>query len=56
MASNFDFLKKIDNELYEIILDSEKLFRDEYFNQCVIQLRIFCEKMAKKFLIHQIKI
>ena len=50
MASNFDFLKKIDNELYEIILDSEKLFRDEYFNQCVIQLRIFCEKMAKKIL------
>ncbi len=53
MASNFDFLKTIDKELYEIILDSEKLFRDEYFNQCAIQLRIFAEKMAKKILNHQ---
>ncbi len=52
MASNFDFLKTIDKELYEIILDSEKLFRDEYFNQCTIQLRIFAEKMAKKILNH----
>lgn len=52
MASNFDFLKTIDKELYEIILDGEKLFRDEYFNQCTIQLRIFAEKMAKKILNH----
>lgn len=50
MKSNFDFLKNIDKELYEIILDSEKLFRDEYFNQSVVQLRIFCEKTAKKIL------
>ncbi len=47
MASNFDFLKNIDNELYETIEDAQKLFRDEYFNQAVIQLRIFAEKMAK---------
>lgn len=52
MASNFDFLKTIDKELYEIILDSEKLFRDEYFNQTCVQLRIFAEKMAKKILNH----
>ena len=52
MASNFDFLKAIDKELYEIILDSEKLFHDEYFNQTCVQLRIFAEKMAKKILNH----
>lgn len=48
MASNFDFLQKIDSELFEIIQDGEKLFRDGYFNQSIVQLRIFAEKMAKK--------
>lgn len=55
MASNFDFLKNIDEELYGIIEDAQKLFRDEYFNQCVVQLRIFAEKMAKKILGSQSK-
>ena len=50
MASNFDFLKNIDKELFSLIVDSEKLFRDEYFNQCAVQLRIFAEKTAKKVL------
>ena len=50
MASNFDFLKTTDKELFSIITDSEKLFRDEYFNQCAVQLRIFAEKTAKKVL------
>jgi len=48
MASNFDFLKEIDNELFEIIEEAQNLFRSEYFNQCVIQTRIYAEKMAKK--------
>ncbi len=50
MASNFDFLKSIDKELFSLIIDSEKLFRDEYYNQCAVQLRIFAEKTAKKVL------
>ena len=50
MASNFDFLKKVDNELFLIVEDGEKLFRDEYFNQAVVQFRIYAEKMAKKIL------
>ena len=50
MASNFDFLKNIDKELYSSILDAEKLFRDEYFTQCCVQLRVFAEKTAKKVL------
>lgn len=50
MASNFDFLKNVDKELFSLIVDGEKLFRDEYFNQCAVQLRIFAEKTAKKVL------
>jgi len=50
MASNFDFLKNIDNELFEIIEEAQNLFRSEYFNQSVIQTRIYAEKMAKKIL------
>ena len=50
MADNFDFLKNIDSELFNSIEDAQKLFRDEYFNQCCVQLRIFAEKMSKKIL------
>ena len=50
MKSNFDFLKNIDEDLYSAIIDSEKLFRDEYFSQCCVQLRVFAEKTAKKIL------
>lgn len=48
--TNFDFLKKVDKSLFELIEDSQKLFRDEYFNQCVVQLRIFGETITKKIL------
>lgn len=50
MADNFEFLDSIDKELYSAIKDAQKLFQDEYFNQCAVQLRIFAEKMAKKVL------
>ena len=50
MADNFDFLKNTDKELFNSIQDAKKLFRDEYFNQCSVQLRIFAEKMVKKIL------
>ena len=50
MADNFDFLKNTDKELFNSIEDAQKLFRDEYFNQCSVQLRIFAEKMVKKIL------
>mgnify|MGYP003571356699 CR=1 FL=1 len=50
MKSNFDFLKNIDKELFSDIEDAQKLFRDEYFNQSMVQIRIFAEKMAKKIL------
>ena len=50
MADNFEFLKEIDLELFSAIQDAQKLFRDEYFNQCAVQLRIFAEKTAKRVL------
>lgn len=50
MANNFEFLESVDKELYNSIEDAQKLFQDEYFNQCAVQLRIFAEKMAKKVL------
>lgn len=50
MDTNFDFLKKIDNELYEISVEAEKLYRDEYFSQCIAQSRKFGEAACKKIL------
>jgi hypothetical protein len=50
MATNFDFLKKSDKNLYEIISDAEKLYRDEYFEQCMSQTRRFAENICKKVL------
>ena len=50
MNSNFCFLKKIDNELYRLIIDAEKLYRDEYFDQCITQTRKFGENICKKTL------
>ena len=50
MASNFDFLENVDRELFSNIEEAQKLFRDEYFNQSMVQIRIFAEKMAKKIL------
>lgn len=45
--TNFDFLKKIDKNLYNIILEAEKLYRDEYFEQCMVQTRKFGENICK---------
>lgn len=48
--SNFSFLEKIDTDLYKIITDAENLYRDEYFEQCVIQIRRFAENVCKNLL------
>lgn len=50
MSGNFDFLQKIDKDLYEIIIEAEKLYRDEYFEQCMTQTRRFGENVCKKVL------
>ena len=50
MATNFDFLKDTDVNLYDIISDAEKLYRDEYFEQCMSQTRRFAENVCKNVL------
>lgn len=50
MTTNFEFLKNIDKNLYEIIADAEKLYRDEYFEQCMTQTRRFGENVCKNVL------
>ena len=43
--SNFDFIEKIDSDLFRIISDAEKLYRDEYFEQIIVQIRRFAENV-----------
>jgi len=50
MVTNFDFLKKSDKNLYEIISDAEMLYRDEYYDQCISQTRKFAENVCKNVL------
>ena len=48
--TNFDFLKPLDKNLYDIITDAEKLYRDEYFEQSISQSRRFGEAVCKIIL------
>lgn len=50
MVTNFDFLKSVDKNLFEIITEAEKLYRDEYFEQCMGQTRRFGEHVCKQVL------
>ena len=50
MTTNFDFLKKIDKNLYTIINEAEMLYRDEYFEQCMVQTRRFGEHICRNVL------
>ncbi|MBO5739187.1 DUF4145 domain-containing protein [bacterium] len=47
---NFKFLKTIDLNVYDIISEAEKLYRDEYFEQCITQTRRFAEVLCKNVL------
>lgn len=50
MMSNFNFMKNINKDLFSLISDAEKLFRDEYFEQCCTQTRRFAENVCKSML------
>lgn len=55
MGTNFQFLKKVNKNLYEIITEAEKLYRDEYFEQCMTQTRRFGEQICKDMLMQNNK-
>ncbi len=48
--TNFDYLKTVDKNLYEIIIDAERLYRGEFFEQCMGQTRRFGEHLCRKVL------
>ena len=50
MATNFQFLKSVNKDLYEIITEAEKLYQDEYFDQCMTQTRRFGEQICNDML------
>ena len=50
MVTNFDFLKRNDKALFDIINDAEKLYRGEFFEQCMTQTRRFGEVVCKNVL------
>ncbi|MCQ2958220.1 MAG: DUF4145 domain-containing protein [Candidatus Gastranaerophilales bacterium] len=48
--SNFLFLKKKNNDLFKIVSEAEQLFRDEYFEQVMVQTRRFAENLCRDLL------
>lgn len=48
--SNFLFLKKNNENLFNIISEAENLFRDEYFEQAIVQIRRFAENLCRDLL------
>lgn len=50
MSSNFDFLQKVDNDIFNLAKTAEKLFRDEYFEQCITQTRKLAERIIRNVL------
>ncbi len=50
MVTNFDFLKRNDKDLFQIINDAEELYRNEFFEQCMTQTRRFGEVVCKNVL------
>lgn len=48
--TNFDYLRKIDKNLYEIVLEAERLYRSEFFEQCMGQTRRFGEHLCRNVL------
>ena len=50
METNFAFLKEVNSDLFNIAVEAEKLYRDEYFEQCMVQLRRFGENVCKNLL------
>lgn len=48
--SNFYFLKEINRNIFKLAKESEALYRDEYFQQCMTQTRCFAENVCRELL------
>lgn len=48
--TNFDYLKEVDKNLFEIVIDAERLYRGEFFEQCMGQTRRFGEHLCRNVL------
>lgn len=48
--SNFLFLKKNNEKLFNIIIEAECLFRDQYFEQSMVQIRRFAENLCRDLM------
>ena len=48
--TNFDYLKQVDKNLFEIMLEAERLYRSEFFEQCMGQTRRFGEHLCRNVL------
>ncbi len=48
--TNFDYLKETDKNLYDIISEAERLYRGEFFEQCMGQTRRFGEHVCRTVL------
>ena len=48
--SNFNFLEDINKDLAKLGTTAEKLFRDEYYDQCITQTGKMAEAMTKSIL------
>ncbi len=48
--TNFDYLKDVDKNLFEIVLEAERLYRGEFFEQCMGQTRRFGEHLCRNVL------
>ena len=45
--SNFEFLRRVNENLYIIAYEAESLFRDGYFEQCITQTRRLAENICR---------
>ena len=48
--SNFEFLRRVNENLYIIAYEAENLFRDEYFEQCITQTRRLAENICRDLM------
>src|SRR5574344_397043 len=48
--SNFVFLKNNNQDLFNIVKEAECLFRDEYFEQAMVQTRRYAENLCRDIL------